>query len=170
MAVETLTPLCTQAEMERLFSTLAIELRGDDDDDGVFETGVVNDSIEYASDTIYQYCLDWHTADKLATSLWVHRRATIIACWHYSQRRGNPGQFQSLYEITIAELEKIQGGKIRIPRLAWRSNLTGGVSNFRVDDRYVIKKTRVEQTISTGGRGTKQDADRTVYLDEHVLP
>lgn len=163
-------PLTTQAKMEGLFSSIGIELRGDDDGDRIIESDVIQDAIDYASDTVFMYTLDWYADTSLATSTWVQRRATIIACWYFSQRRGNPANFQSLYDITIQELEKVQTGKLRIPRLPWRSDLSGGVSNFRVDDRYVVRKTRLERLISTGGRSSKQDVDRTVWNDNFVLP
>jgi len=130
----------------------------------------VQDCIDEATDTINQYAMEWYEESRLVNSLWVRRRATVIACWLLSQRRGNPGQFEERVSQITLELEKVLKGDLRIPRLPMRADFTPGVSNYRVDDRYLVRKTRVEPQISTGGRGSKQDIDRRHLPDEFIYP
>ncbi len=169
MPVETLQYVYSSQElMERLYSTVAVLLRLDDNDDGTIDTGLLQDVIDTATDKINQYLLPLYEAAAAELNLWVRRRATIIACWYLSQRRGNPAQFQSMYEEVIEELKAVNAMKLFIPRLPLSSNLAPGVSNYRVDDRYIVQKTRVQMAISTGGRSTRQDVDRR-YIVEPVL-
>ena len=171
MATEVLTYVYTsRTEMARLYSEVAVQLREDDDDDGVAESGVIQDCIDEATDMINIYCLDWHEAADMADNLTVRRWATLIACWLLSQRRGNPEQFAGRYEQIVALLEKCLTGHYHIPRLATKKDFTPGVSQYVVDDRFKIRKLRVTEQISTGG-GTpeKRHTDRR-WIYEEVWP
>ena len=171
MSTETLTYVYTsRTEIARLFSETAVQLREDDDDDGTAESGVIQDCVDEATDTINLYCFDWYEAAAMSENLTVRRWATLIGCYLLSQRRGNPAQFKDRYEELIARLERIQTGELHVPRLATKKDFTPGVSNYSINDRFRIKKVRVEQQISTGGRHATQDIDRRQYGDEQIYP
>lgn len=170
MPVETLPYVyATQQSIENLYSAAAVLLRGDDNDDGTLDAGLLTDVIDTATDTTNFYILPLYEASRANDNLWVRSRTTLIACWLLSQRKGDAAQFQTRYERVMAELEQVNKMQHFIPRLPLSSNLAPGVSNYHVDDRYVIAKTRVQQTISSGGRSERQHVDRR-YIVEPVLP
>lgn len=166
--VETLTYTYTSvAEIRRIYSTDAVNLRLDDDDDGYVSPtdDVYTDLVYEATDMVNLYCEQWYDPSDMAENSWVRRQATWIACYLLSQRRGNPSQYGKRYEEIVGLLEKVQAGQLQIPRLPHRADFTPAVSNFRVDDRFQVRKTRVQPTISSGGTSSRQDLDRDRYSD-----
>lgn len=164
--VEILTYTYTsQAEIERIWSSAAAMLRTDDDQDGVAESGVWDDVVNEATDTINFYCEKWYEPQDMAQNLWIRRAATWIGAHLLSQRRGNPGQYTDRHDRIIAFLEEVCAGKKQVPRLAQRADFTPALSNLRVDHRFATKKIRVQQQTSTGGTSGRQDAD-PYYLDQ----
>lgn len=163
MAVETLTYTYTsQAEMNRLFSVEGVDLRTDH---GVREA-IVQDAIDNATDTINSYLLQQYTAADMADSLWIRRRATLIACYFLSQERGNPEQFSARYErITNPDDGELvraaeQRNGFRVPRLTPSAQSIPTVTNYKVSDLYQTNKVRVKPENSTG----------TVYPNQHTDP
>ena len=160
--VETLTHrYTTQAEIERIWSIKAAASRVDDDSDGSTESELWNDVIDEATDEVNLYAENWYDPADMVNNKWVRRQASYIGAYFLSQRRGDPGRFHQLYERIIATLEKIRDGLMQIPRLGQRENQVPSISNYRVDDRYRIAKTRVQPTISTGGTSGNQHLDPT---------
>lgn len=138
----------TRKEMERLFSNRATVLRIDDmntvDQDEYFL-----ELIEDASDIINSHIENVYDYADLANSRWTRIRATWIACYLLSQRRGNPAQYLSRYQEILEELEKVRLGIIDIPGLAKRDHNQPVMSNLHVDPRYPVRSLRVIETIST---------------------
>lgn len=167
--VETITYTYTTAdEIKRIFSTAAVELRVDDDEDGYVNTtedDVYTDIVYDATDVINLYLEQWYDPSDMAENSWIRRQATWIGCYLLSQRRGNPSQYNKRYEEVIAQLEKIQEGKLQVPRLPHRADFTPALSNYRIDDRNQVQKIRVQPNISTGGTSARQHTDRDVYND-----
>lgn len=137
--------LTSAAEMDRLFSAVGVDLRTDDGT----EATIVEEIIDWASETIASYTLSHYDTAVLATSAWVHRRATILACYYLSMRRGNPPQFVAEYKRILEELELVQNNKLLIPDATVRAADIPTVSSYRVDDRYISTKQRVVRSQST---------------------
>jgi hypothetical protein len=160
MPIETLTyTYTTQAEIERIWSAAAGLLRADDDQDGVAESGVWDDVVNEATDTVNLYLERWYDAEDMANNLWVRRAATWIGAHLLSLRRGDSGNYFDRYERILAALQEIWEGKRQVPRLAQRADTTPAMSNLRVDQRFAIQKIRVQQSTSTGGTSSRQDLD-----------
>jgi phage gp36-like protein len=165
--VEVAPPLYTdRAETEKVYSTLGINLRLDDDEDDTVdatEETYLDEMIENATDVINQYALHFYTATELAESRWVRSRATWIACYLLSRRRGNSAQFVDEYNAIIAELELVRRGQFFIPRLKTYDDFLPCHSNLKIDRRYSREKIRVDSITSTGGSYSGQQ-------QEHIWP
>lgn len=158
------TPLVSYAytsksEIERVYSVEATLARTEDVTDEGAVSGVFADVIAEVTDEINLYCDKWYEDVQLVQSPWIRRQATWMACHYLSMRRGDPGQYHDRYERIISLLEKVLNGTMQIPRLATKSDLTPALSNYRVDDRFHIAKTRVQPTISSGGTSGRQQLD-----------
>lgn len=141
-------------EIERLYSTLAVNLRSDDLS-AANQTNMFNDLVNAATSTVASYTLRYYNNIDLVNSSWVRRRATIIAAYYLSMRRANGTQFGLEYQRVIEELEKFlttnppfipndSGGLVPI-----RSAAIPTVSRQIVDDRYRSDKLRRVPTQST---------------------
>lgn len=156
--------LTSREEMERLLSFRAIQNRIDDDDGGSStEEEVLDDFIIEASDTVYAYTQHLYNELDLAGNRWVRFRATVIACYLLSRRRGDPGLYEDLYQHNLDMLKQIKEMEMRIPRLGYKDDLTPAMSNLRVDDRFRLSKIRVESQISNGGTSGRQALSPEVW-------
>lgn len=169
MALETLQYVYTsQASIESKISAMAgllyVDHNQDRSIDAADESTVWADVVGEATDICNQYCLELYNDFALASSLWVYRQATWIGCHLLSLERGNPspGTFQTQYERSIANLEKIHAQELKIPRLPTRSDNTPALSNVCVDLWFWEKNVRVLPSISTGGNSARQDTDNWV--------
>lgn len=153
----------SRAEMASIFSTDALDLRVDEDEDDSVSAGeeqLVTDCIEEATDICNQYCLPTYDASAMADSLWVRRRCSYIACYLLSIRRGHAPQYTQQYNSAIEDFKAIFDGKMVIPRLAPAYDLTPALSNLVVDDHYARSKIRVQPETSTGNVTKRQDLDQ----------
>ena len=144
----------SREEIERLYSTLAVNLRIDDLSDAD-QSNVFNDLVNAASSTVASFTLRYYNNADLVNSSWVRRRATIIGAYYLSMRRANGTQFGLEYQRVIEELEKFlspnppfipddAGGLVPL-----RSAAIPTVSRQIVDDRYRSDKLRRVPTQST---------------------
>lgn len=128
----------TKAEIASVFSQLAVTLRIIDETDSTSsQTTYLTDIIEEATDVINEYLLGIYNASDLANSKWVRRRASWIAVYLLSQRRGNPAQFQARYDEIIESLEQIMDGRRQIPRTPTADDFIPVHRNAVVDDRLI---------------------------------
>lgn len=171
MTLETLqyTYTTQQAIESKISATgglLAVDHNQDQSIDADDETTVWGDVIGEATDIVNMYCLDLYNDFILAQSLWVFRQATWIGCHLLTLERANPspGTFQTQFDRAIENLEKIHSMTYRIPRLPTRSDNTPALSNYAIDNWWLINKCRVEPSISTGGTSPRQD------LDQNFIP
>ena len=81
----------------------------------------------------------------------MRRRATYIYAFLLSSREGNPSQYVRFYREAIEDLEAVMDGRLQVPSLYLKEDLSPSMSNLIVDNRYELHKQRVHQTISTGG-------------------
>ncbi len=170
MAIETAPLLLSsREEVESIFSTDGINLRIDDQDDGVTDgTGGTNNDEAYlidalieASDEGYQRLLVKYDDDVLAESLWVRRRVSYVACHLLSMRKGNPAQYVDMYDRYLASFDKVANGGF-VPRAKPRGNFQPTMSNIVVDNWHTIQKVRVQVDSSEGPNDPKQFVD-TVF-------
>lgn len=141
--------LTTAAQIERIFTTLGVDLRTDDQESPEDIDIVIAEVISWASTTIASYTLKHYDTEELVNNPWVQRRAAIICCYYLSQRRGNPPQFVAEYKRILEELELVNENKIMIPDAIVRAADVPCVHSHRVDDRYFINKLRVVKSQST---------------------
>lgn len=146
--------LTSEDEMISLAGEAYRDLRLDDlssDDADTHITTVISE----ATDMVMSRLTSRYTEANLTNSKLVRRWATIIALYFLSQRRDNSAQYVSEYERVMEELDRVLKNEITIPGASTRADLTPSVANFQMDERHVIAKQRVLDTLSTGG--TKSD-------------
>lgn len=110
----------------------------------------LDDAIALATDEVNVYCLYWYTEADLADSLWVRNWATWMACYHLTQRKGEPAKFENEYNKAIGYFERIRNGELQIPRLPQRADLAPCHSNYVIDSRFTKAQSRVQRETSTG--------------------
>ena len=137
--------LTSSAELERLFSQVGVELRTLDGD----QTTIVDEIVDWVTETIASFTLHHYDTENLEASPWARRRATILAAYYLSQRKGNPAQFVAEAKRVMEELELVRTNKILIPNVPVRAADVPTISSFRVDDRYLINKQRIVKSQST---------------------
>lgn len=142
----------TEVEIRRLISSTGADQWVDDiptDYDDYFV-----EVIEDATSTINQYLEKFYSPADMTNSPWVRRRATYIAAYHLTKRRGDPGLYGDDYQRIIGELQEANEGIIQVPGLAYTAGMLAVMQNVTVDQRFIYAKSRVRQNISTdtGGR------------------
>ncbi len=159
--------LSSRPEVESIFSIDGIDLRIDDDDDGVTDgtggtandTQLLIDALIEGSDDAYQKLLGNYEDVVLETSTWVRRRVSYIVCNIISIRKGNPAQYCEQAEKYMKAFVDIQHGREFIPRLKPRFNRQPTMSNVIVDHWHGVQKLRVLVDASEGPRDPKQFED-----------
>jgi phage gp36-like protein len=140
-----LTVYCTQAEMERFFSTSGVRAFSDHEDEGEIDPDVVNDCIEQAAEEINAFALHRYSETALAGSTLIKRWCIVLACYFLCQRRGNPdpGSLQSEFERIMARLEQIPSGVFKLPSVPFRADFRPSFSNLEVQRFRRFEKVRV---------------------------
>lgn len=141
--------LCSESDLQRMFSSAGVTSFADHDQDGLADTGVTDDCINQATGEIQFYCTQYALAD-LATSNLVARWATVLAVRFLCQRRGNivPDSVESEYQDIKEKLKEVRSG-FPIPGVPYRTNSLPTMSNVRVDRRYPQSTIRVTPNNST---------------------
>lgn len=146
---------CTESDIQRLFSSAGVVAFSDHDNDGVSDTGVVDDCINHASQEIELYCRRRYDAIGLAASSLVNRWTTVLATAYLCERRGNAVP-ESLAKEAARILEdilpKVASGELSLPGIAFAQDLRPMHSNLTVDRRYRYSKIRVQQANSSDAR------------------
>jgi len=136
--------LTSREEIERLYSTVGVTLRHEDGD-----SLIIDEIVLWASETVASYTLKHYNTSDLVASPWARRRATILAAYYLSQRRGNPPQFLPEAKRVLEDLELVRSDKIIIPGVPSRAASIPAISTYRIDDRYYHNKNRVVKSQST---------------------
>lgn len=141
--------LCSETDMQRLFSAAGVLSFADHDADGTADTGVTDDCINQATGEIQFYCNQYAAAD-LADSTLVSRWATVLAVRFLCQRRGNgvPDSIESEYQDIKENLKEVRAG-FPIPGVPYRTNSLPTMSNVRIDRRFPDSTVRVTPNNST---------------------
>lgn len=140
LSVDAMTSL---EELERLMSKTGVSVRIDDAATSVEEADMLNEIINDASDIIKQYTWTHYETPSLQGSQWVRRRATWIAAYILSMRRGNPGQFIDRYQNIIEELQAVFSRQLFIPGLNVRVQSVPTVSIPVINNRSYAPVQRV---------------------------
>lgn len=124
--------------------------------------------IEEATDFVNQYAIWRYDAEDMVNSRWVRSRATDILAYLLSQRRANPAlaTYETRFRDIEAELQRVEKGMLKIPRLPISGDLTPAMSNIKIDDRFRTKKARVQQSTSVGGGHPNQDQAIEIPTDQ----
>jgi len=138
----------SEDEMKQLFGEEGVSLRMDDVDVDEYED-TITDIIADATETCDLYLRARYDQSDLATSKWVRRRATFIACYYLSRRRGNPAEYVTQYEEARADLEDVKDGDLLLPGVPVSASMTPTMSNFVMDARNV-QPMRVRTELSVG--------------------
>lgn len=123
------------------------DLSKEDYDDFLQET------ISDATLTCMQYIGMKYDADNLYQSYWVRRRATYIAAYHFTKRRGDPGLYGEDFNRSILELEQVADGIIQIPDIPFSAGMLAVMQSPVIDMRYLQNKIRIRRTASTDTSG-----------------
>jgi hypothetical protein len=164
----------SRAEIERLWSINGAALHVSDytadetapGNDAEIQQTVWDDICIAATDEVNFYLLRFYESIDLQRNSWVRTRATWIAAHLLSLRRADPGYFQDMYDKALAQLDAINESR-PVPRMNLKQEFTPSMSNMHVDDRFRIRKIRVEPTTSVGGVSSRQDLDPDVLLEPY---
>lgn len=154
MALDSITPYCTRADIERYLSvpTLTQTVEDDEDQETIDADGVdnIDDAIVMASETINSYLYQKYSYASLARSNLINRWCTILACYEVRQRRGNdvPDQLAERALEIKEQLEKIQEGKGTVPGVPRRMRRQVMYKNTRTDVTYSFRVIRIEKNTS----------------------
>lgn len=166
--VETLAFVYTsEAEIVNVYSQAGLDFSLDD---LVAELAQAKkEFIEDATDFINQYAGDRYDEADMTESRWVRSRASWIAAYFFSQRRGNPPpeSFAVQFDRFEKELMQVKDDTLNIPRLGTSSNFIPSISNYEIDDRSSVRKIRVQPEISSGGTYPEQDVSHNHGTDWH---
>lgn len=151
-------------EVQRLLSERGVQLRLDDlaplqQDEYIIEL------CEDASDIINEWCEVFYDYSDLYNSRWVRIRATWIAAYLLSQRRGNPAQLTQRYQDILQELEYIRWGVNDIPGLPKRGNFFPAMANLTVDPTFLLRSLRVVEQNSTNSPYARRESALIWSLD-----
>lgn len=145
------TVYCTADEIGRKAGATGLLNWSDHDASGTSDTGVIDDAINEATETIDLYCRQRYDQAGLAASEIVSRWAVVLACYFLSINRGNPAPeaIEAEYQRIIANLEKIAAGLMSLPGVPMRSDSRPSMSNLRVERHHGQSKIRVKRNSST---------------------
>lgn len=153
-----------QTLMERRFSQIGITEYADLDNNGVADTGVVDDSIDWGESELDLWLGMRYDVVNLATivqagtvsgGMLVRRWATEFSCMRLCTVRGldPPGSLVQFYEELTKErtgyLWKLMRGYMQLPGIPVKGDLRPTVSNLTVDRRFRSSKIRVTGANST---------------------
>lgn len=139
--------LTSREEIERLYSQIGVDIRTPLAEDPDFL--LLEEIMCHATETIASYTLSHYETADLVGSAYIRRRATILAAFYLSERKGNPPQFVAAAKRVMEDLELIRTNKIIIPDARVRAADVPTVHSHRVDDRYLVNKQRVVASQST---------------------
>ncbi len=177
------TVYCTFADMQDLLSESGIDLRLDDDDDGVV-TGGSSDTATTGERLWQRKAVNWATSrvndfgkgrydtDGLSSSWTVNEWCTVLACWRLCQRRLNPNPLQAEKERVLAELASLAAGTTHLGDVGMRESCAPGVDSYRIDPRFITRQQRVIGSLSdrtpVTGRRQPRDVVDTFIKDPEV--
>ncbi len=151
------TAYCTTTQLTQLWSQFGMNVRLDDNEDGLADSGVADAVIEKSTTTVNRYLLQRYTVAVCAASAWVKWCTAVIAACDLARRRGNPvpealadeeqRYLEALANILAGKENLVTDDGVAPPAL----DNTPTVSNMMIDGRYRRAKVRRIPATSTGG-------------------
>lgn len=143
----------TEHEIINLFSSYGVDLRLDDLD-ASRRSEWFTQSISDATETMNGYLAQRHEPQYLKQSYWVRMRATFMAAYYLSRRRGNPSQFVDRIEEIKEEMMEVIAGRLLIPGVPHVADFAPDSQNYHIDDQSgfiidTVEKQVVVPEIST---------------------
>lgn len=147
------TDYCTSDEVKRYLSEIGVHAFADHDGDGIEDSGVVTDAIEWATDEINLFVLSggrYELAD-LASNRLLGSWCVVLACCNLCQTRGNPvpDSLAMRCHKIMELLQKVRDGDLNLPEVPRQGQGVLLASNLHVDRRYRDEKVRVVRSTST---------------------
>lgn len=136
----------SREEIDRQISVQGTEWHSDDvsdDDDVILEV------VERATGTVKAKLNRLYADVNLASSPWVRHRATIIACYYLSIRRGNVSIYESLYFQALDEIDQLIDGELFLEELPRNNSNPIAVQNYHTDNRFPFSPIRIDMITST---------------------
>lgn len=161
---------CVQADIENRLSASGVDLRIDD-----VPPDTLGDVIDDASAEVESHCLLKYGADQLAASRWIKHKCADIATYLLCERRGNPAPpgIANKFERAMAQLEKVQEGKLKISDVAQRRTAVPMVSNMRPALRpyphAVVETKRGTDTVDQLPKKNADPWDVLNFLPDYVI-
>lgn len=147
---------CTAAEIQAVWSAFGVNVRLDDDLDGVADQDI-SAVIEQATSRINGFVLRRYAVDACTQSTWLKWCCATFSAALLARRRGNDIP-QSLIDETKDYrdlLDEIKAGSFDLPAddgpAAPLSDESPAISNLTIDGRWTRAKIRRVPTTSTGG-------------------
>lgn len=157
------TLLCSQTDVENIWSAFGVSVRADDRDT-VGNAQHIAAMLEKSSADVQAYLLARYDAAVIAASTWCKWAAAIFCCVDMARRRGNapPGPMFEEYTRYKTDLEAIRDGSLLLTTdtglAPMSSDLAAVVSNFRVNSRYAqpVRRLPISSTESQPGYNRKR--------------
>lgn len=165
-----ITPYCQQADVQAVLSAFALNVRLDDDLDGVADIDV-GQVIEQATTRVNQFVLRRYAVQTAAASTWLKWCVAVIAATIACRRRGNEVPDALIEEVKDyrEQLEAIRAGQEDLPAddgpAIPLSDETPAVSNLTIDERFPRAKVRRVPRTSSGGPQTNNDRMQNNTVD-----
>lgn len=143
---------CDPGDVQRRLSNEAVKLRTQDYGDNPIsgESGVIDDCIWDATETINFYCFPHYEPGSLSRSAWINRRAVDLSVYFLCIRRANTPSVsvEARYKQALIDLDRIHSGRYEVPGIPVRATQAPAFSNFHIDQRYPVGRCRVERSLS----------------------
>jgi phage gp36-like protein len=144
------TVYADRASVARVLSTDGVDLRLDDDRDGIVRPGeesMLTAAIQDATAEVNRYCETHYAAGELVKSRSVWRWCSVLAAAIVCRRRGNPAPKVLADEVQDVRLElaAVHEGKLPIEGAMRRVQDGPRWSNATYDPSYRGKQIRVER-------------------------
>lgn len=152
--------------MESLLSVEGVELRLDDDGDdseSATETAYLTyQGINLGTSRVNLYAAQRYNQSELVNSFEAWNWATIAAVRWVCSRRCNPvpESVLELYQEAMEELKAVRAGELHLSDISPRDEWWPAWSNVTVDQRYWLRKIRVETPISESSKSYRQTISR----------
>jgi phage gp36-like protein len=143
---------CTRADVEAMWSPLAVLRSVDDDEDGALsptEEAAIDRAIERAANVANASLEMRYALADLASNTWCRDCNAALAAYFLATRRGNPApeHVQRQYDSFVHDLAEIRAGRLKVPQAADSHETTPAVTNF--DTELAAHRTKVRRVPET---------------------
>lgn len=168
------TALCSQDDVEFVWSTYGVSVRVEDGDGGGTAARIAA-MLEKATVDVQYFLLQRYPLSSLQDNAWVKWAVAIFAAVDLGRRRGNPCPEPLLVEWRTYhdQLVEIRAGKAHLPsdtgRAAPMFDNAPLVSNLRVDSRYRQPIRRLVQTSTFSPQAPSRKNSQTSTVPPYIF-